>query len=97
MIDPFDAQALKVLEDELDLKCFCSTRPSDACPVHNGRGIIEALTDYRNAQAREMAEHEGVVAALADAEEDLSELRKAAKSYLDAKCEETERDLRDLL
>lgn len=82
MIDPFDEQALRVFEDVLDLKCYCRITASDTCPVHNGRGIGEALRKFT-----ENHEAEIEAAREAGAESRDEDVKEAADERDEAKTE----------
>ena len=82
MIDPFDEQALRVLEDVLDLKCYCRFKSSDYCPIHNGRGIVEALRKFA-----ENREAEIEVAREAGAESRDEDVKEAEDERDEAKAE----------
>jgi len=89
VIDPFDYTALQTLEDHLDIHCFCATRPSAYCPVHNPRMLLEAV-ESRNKVDEEIEkrrEEEAFEAGRKDAEED-------AESAAEA-CERAQSDLDD--
>lgn len=81
MIDPFDEQALHVLEDKLELHCFCRGRPSDFCPIHNGKGIVEALhrLEEEHEEALTAAREEGAAAKEEELRGELEEAREEAE------------------
>ncbi len=43
-VDPFDQQALNVLEDKLGVRCSCAQRGNPTyCDIHNGARLVDAL------------------------------------------------------
>ena len=77
MIDPCDAHALRVVENVLDLRCFCRSKPSPYCPVHNnGTELLAALERLTDTQAEAVAE------AVAEAEEKCEEGFKDTREEL---------------
>ena len=75
MVDPHDTKALQVIEDTLDLHCFCRSKPSPFCPVHNNGAELLAALEHLSVEKTEAIE-EAEEAKEKECEEGFSDTRK---------------------